>query len=162
MKKVNGLLSKVAFLLAVVGLWVGSHSAAMAQVTTVSVSPASAAPGQKVNVTFSVNPSNPDLHQIDYVVGFGMGSTPNCNIAWVSPSACDYAKNGVSGAIPYGSVAINPSGFSTVTVTVPAGAVSGSVFVGYTSNCGTVLFSPSNTFCNTTDFWGSAPFTVTK
>ncbi len=144
------------------GLLFGVSTAVMAQTTSVSVSPASAAPGKQINVTFAVNPSNADLHQINYVVGFGTGTTPNCNLVWVSPSACNYAHSGVSGAIPYGSVAINPSGFSTVTVTVPPGAISGSIFVGYTSNCGTVLFTPVNTFCGTTDFWGTAPFTVLK
>jgi len=162
MKKIKGFLKGAAFLLAVIGLLMGSSTVVSAAPTTVTVSPANAAPGQQVTVTFTVNPSNADLHQIDFVVGFGAGATPNCNVVWVSPSACNFAQSGVTGAIPFGSVAIPPNGIITRTVTVPAGAISGSVFVGYTSNCGTVLFADFNNFCNTTDFWGTAPFTVNR
>src|SRR5262245_16012776 len=145
MKKVKGFWLGAVVLAAVMGLLVGSDKASAAS-TVVTVSPANAAPGQKVTVTFTVDPSNADLHQIDFVVGFGAGTTPNCNVVWVSPSACNFAHTGVSGAIPFGSVAIPPNGIITETVTVPAGAISGSVFVGYTQNCGTVLFADANNY----------------
>lgn len=158
MKKIKGFWVKALVLSAVMGGSMAGAQSVSAASTSVTVSPSNAAPGQKVTVSFTVNPSNADLHQVDYVVGFGSGTTPNCNVVWAAPSACDYARNGVSNAIPLGTVAITP--VETVTVTVPAGAVSGNVFVGYTSNCGTVLFADSNSFCNTTDYWGTAPFTV--